>query len=206
MADFSSAIFHRLRQNPRLGTSYFFFNHSNRDQTAENVIRFLLRHAVAQLPTIPADVHAEYSRFKTDPHKIMANGKRFAGLLKSSLEEFANFSASPSFVLLDAYDEFCNSKSEDRERADLLFCLSEIFRTNKVKILISTRPHWCMELANTFKGCQVAEVKGDLKDVKQYLEHELEFRNLSDGTKDLIKTAIVEANKEEPWSSPKLHS
>jgi hypothetical protein len=199
LSDVSSVIFHRLRENPSLGISYFVFNHFIRDQTAEDVIRFLLRQIVAQLPTVPANVCAEYSRFKQDPHKVMPKRDKFAALFKSSLDESAESFSCPSCILLDAYDEFRNDRHEEREREVLRSWLSDIARTSKAKILIMTRPHYSEELERNFADAQVAEFKGDIMDVKRYLDNELQPRKLNDGTKDLIKTTILEKNKQDPW-------
>jgi NACHT domain len=196
MSDGSSVIFHRLRENPRVGISYFFFNHSNREQTAEDVIRVLLRQVTAQLQTIPPEVLADYSKFQKDPHRLPPSRETFANLLKSCLDAFPG----SCFILLDAYDEFRNAKCEDREREGLRSFLAEISQMKRIRILITTRPHWRAELENVFAEAQVAEIRGDLKDVTRYLDSELQpRRHLNEGTKNLIRTKILEANRDNPW-------
>jgi len=193
----SSAIFNRLRENPTLGISYFFFDDSNRDETAENVIRALLRQILAQLRRIPRDVSAEYSRFKNDPDRMIRSRYTFASLLKSSLEEL---SSSPSFILLDAYDEFRNKDDEERQRAQLCSTLSAICRSTSAKILITTRPQCRHELKDVFSSSEIAVIKGDLIDVEKYLGDQIQLHKyLHDDLKANIKKTILDANREEAW-------
>ena len=198
-ADISSVIFHRLRGNPRLGISYFIFNHSNREQSAEDVIRFLLRQVVAQLPSVPADIQTEYYKFKNDPHQVIPNKDKFRSLLRSSLKHIATSSSPLSFVLLDAYDEFRNGPEEEHEREALRSCLSEISHAGLAKILITTRDHCQKELERAFADSQVAEYKGDIRDVERYLDLKLQFPKRKPRLKNLIRNTILEANKKEPW-------
>lgn len=166
---------------------------------AENVIRCLLKQVIAQLPIVPADVISAFSKFNNDPHKLLSSTDEVSILLKSSLDKFFQFHSSPCFILLDAYDEFRNDADEDSERAKLCSYLSEISSTNNAKIFITTRLHCRMELESSFPDAQVAELKGDLKDMRQYLDRKLQFLRLNGVTKNLIKTTILEANKEKPW-------
>jgi len=197
LTSISSMIFNRLRENPKLGISYFFFNHSNREETAENVIRVLLRQSVAQLPRIPGDVSAEYSRFINDPHRVMPSRKTLATLLISSLKEF---SSSPRFILLDAYDEFRNTSDEERQRTELCSLLSAICRSGLARILITTRPQCRQELKDALIGSQIAVVKGDSDDVEKYLDDQImPLKRLNDELKANIKKTILDANRKEGW-------
>jgi hypothetical protein len=153
---------------------------------------------VTQLSSVPVDVQTEYSKFKKDPHQVTPKRNTFGSLLKSSLEQMARRSSSPpGFVLLDAFDEFRNDHGEEREREALRSCLSEISGAGLAKILITTRPHCHTELERAFADSQVAEYKGDLRDVERYLDRELELHKPR--VKDRIRTAILEKNKNEPW-------
>lgn len=193
---FSSLIFHRLREDPNLGVSYFFFNHSNRDETAENVIRGWLRQVVAQLDKIPEAVSIEYDRFKKDPHRIMPNQQTFTRLLKSALEQFS----SPSFFILDAFDEFRNTTDEERQRGELCSALSALCETGFAKILITTRPQYRDELKDAFSNSQIAKVKGDLKDIEKYLDDQLQpLKHVNNELKVNIKKTILSANQDEAW-------
>jgi len=197
MPDFSSLIFHRLREDPNLCVAYFFFSHSNPDETAEKVIRALLRQVVAQSPRVPVDVTTEYSRYMNDPHKVPTTRDKFASLLKSSLEQFPS---SPCFILIDAYDEFRNTREEERQKIQLCAALSTIGATNLAKILITTRPQCRHELKDTFSDSQIAVVKGDLKDVEKYLDDQLQpLKSLHNDLKSNTKKTILDANREEAW-------
>ena len=197
LTSISSMIFNRLRENPKLGISYFFFNHSNREETAENVIRVLLRQSVAQLRRIPEDVSTGYFRFINDPHRMMPSRNTFANLLKTSLKEF---SSSPSFILLDAYDEFRNSSDEEGQRTELCSSLCAIYRSGSTRILITTRPQCRQELKDTYSESQIAVVKGDSADIEKYLDDRIQpLKRLNDELKANIKKTILDANREEGW-------
>jgi hypothetical protein len=196
--DLSSLIFHRLRQDPKLGVAYFFFNHSNRDETAERVIRALLAQIVAQSPRIPGEVTAEYSRYINDPHRVPTIRDNFAILLQSSVKQFS--STSPVFILIDAYDEFRNSGDEEGQRTQLCSALSEICRDDSARLLITTRPQCRHDLKDFFPLSQIAVVKGDLADVEKYLEGRIQpLKRLNDSLKSTIKETVLEANREEAW-------
>jgi hypothetical protein len=162
-------------------------------------MRFLLKQVIAQLPSVPAGVSAKYSRFKTDPHHIMPGKDSYGSLLRFSLEEIRRLRSSPSFVLLDAYDEFRNDKEDDFERAVLLSRLSEMSRVGLVKILITTRPHYQNQLECAFPDFQVAEFRGDVRDVELYLELKLKVSEYKPEVKDEIRRTLLEKNKNEPW-------
>jgi len=197
LSDISSVIFNRLREDPKLCMSYFFFNVSNRDETAENVIRVLLRQIVAQLRRVPGEVNAEYSRFQNDPHKVKPSLDTLASLLRSSLQAF---SSSPSFILLDAYDEFRNADNDEGQRSDLCSSLSEICRDGSARILITTRPQYRDVLKDTFSESQIVVVKGDLIDVERHLDERMRpLKRLNNELKANIKKAILDANREDAW-------
>lgn len=192
---FSSLIFHRLREDPNLSISCFFFNHSNLNETADTVIRGWLRQVMTKLDKIPEAISTEYVRFKNDPQKIMPNQQTFTRLLKSALEQLS----SPSFFLLDAFDEFRNTKDQERERSELCAALSAICETGSAKILITTRPQHRDELEDVFSKPQIATVKGDLRDVRKYLEYKLDPLRLNEELKGEIKNTILNKNQDEAW-------
>jgi NACHT domain len=202
----SSVIFHRLRQNPTLHISYFVFNHATKNETAENVIRFLLKQALAQLPRCPDNVYDEYRRYKKDPHKVALDQSKLETLFKSSFNELSKAASSQICILLDAYDEFRHidgdegegsANREERERADLRNCLSEVSRLNSAKIFITTRPHCFSELESSFADAQMVEYKGSRTDVERYLDDELSnVHKLAPTIKNLIRSTILEKNQE----------
>jgi hypothetical protein len=150
------------------------------------------------MSTIPADVEAEYKRFRDDPHEVVPDPRTFIDLLKSSLERLAKTSLSPSFILLDAYDEFRNTASEDLERAELCSCLSGISGGNLARLLITTRWHCCMELEGNIPNARVTNLEADLEDVRRYLTHELPYLRLGVNVKNLITTTILNENQHNP--------
>ena len=197
MFDVSSLIFHRLRQDPKLCVAYFFFNHSTRDETAETVIRALLRQVVAQSPKVPVDVTTEYSRYVNDPHKVPTSRAKLASLLKLSLEQFPS---SPRFILIDAYDEFRNTSEQGLQTGQLCSDLSEVCGKDLAKILITTRPQCRHELKDTFSDSQIAAVKGDLIDVEKYLDGQIQpLKYLHNDLKSNIKKTILDTNQGEAW-------
>jgi hypothetical protein len=198
-------IFHRLRQNPTLRISYFVFNHANKYETTENVIRFLLKQVLAQLPKCPDNVYDEYRRYKKDPHKVTVDKSKLESLFKSSLNELSKLASSQICILLDAYDEFRHvngeeregsANGEERERTDLRNCLSEVSRSNSTKIFITTRPHCSSELESSFADGQIVEYKGSRADVERYVDDELStVHKLAPTIKNLIRSTILEHNQ-----------
>ena len=200
----SSVIFNRLLQTPRLGIIYFFFNHSDRTQTAENVVRVLLRQLLTQMDAIPSEVRNEYSRYKQDPHKRMPDRQMYSNLLKCSIEAFFKANKTRIFVLVDAYDELLSTDEEKEinalaEKKAIRSSLSQLSGTGHAKILISTRPHYCQELRNSFPGAIVADVHGDPEDMKTYIKSRLEPFNFHEALKSEIMEQLLKASAKEKW-------
>jgi hypothetical protein len=193
-------IFHRLRETPQLGLLYFFFNHSNQEQRAEDAIRVLLKQLLRQLPKLPRDVHNQYSKYKRDPHNVMPGREIYENLLKSAVEEFFNMSSNQVFILVDAYDEFRSTQHEERERKCFRSCLLQLSETNKARILVSTRPQYRDLLQESISESRIAEIRGDLIDVERYIDYRLECFDVQATMKDKIKAAILEENRGEAWS------
>ena len=199
-----SVIFNRLLKTPELGILYFFFNHSDREQTAENVIRVLLRQLLDQLGKIPNDVRNEYSRYKNDPHKIMPDRDKYANMLKGSIEEFFKAKQNRIFILVDAYDELLSSKEERlekvaAERVAVRSCLAKLTETENAKVLITTRSQHREELKQSFVESNIVHIHGDLKDMTIYLENRMEPLNLQDAMKVEIIETLLKKNEEEKW-------
>jgi hypothetical protein len=199
----SSVIFNRLLKTPQLGVIYFFFNHSDRQQTAENVVRVLLRQLLHQLDTIPQKVFDEYARYKQDP-RMMPNRETYTLLLKYSITELLECNYNQVFVLIDAYDELLSVKEVQleqaaKERAGICFSLSSLTERGNVKILVTTRPQYSIELQNAFPKSRVVDLHGDITDMEMYLRGRLQRINLSDSLKDHIKDKLLQANEQDKW-------
>jgi arginine utilization protein RocB len=151
-----------------VGLLYFFFNQSNQKQTAEEVIRVLLKQALRQLQQIPSEVQNEYKRYKKDPHKITPTREKYQSLLECSLQEFAKLSSNPVFVLMDAYDEFVNPEGfEEQERTELRSSLVKLCGLSSARILITTRPQHVNKLEDTFVGSRAtSQILGDMDDIE----------------------------------------
>jgi hypothetical protein len=200
--DFSSVIFNRLLKTPEDGLLYFFFNHSDREQSAEHVTRVLLRQLLSQLDAVPEDVLLEYSHYKK--HLQMPPRETFERLLKLSLESFIKSTSSRVFILVDAYDELLSS-SEERgdkaalERAAVCTCLSQLGEIHNVKMLITTRPQYCGELQTALPNSKMAAIHGDRNDMELYLQTRLMPLRLPDSLKAIILDKLVKANEDEKW-------
>jgi hypothetical protein len=189
---------------PRLGIIYFFFNHLDREQTAENVTRVLLRQLLQQLETIPKDIMSERSRYQKDTHRRMPDQAKYEDLLECSIDEFFEANQNRVFILVDAYDELLGRKEvkrevASRERATVRTCLSKLTRSGHAKVLITTRLHFCPELQATFPTSKVAEVRGDLKDMTAFLNDRMQFLNLQESLKTEVINKLVTANEDDKW-------
>jgi hypothetical protein len=189
---------------PQLGILYFFFNHLDREQTAENVTRVLLRQLLEQLETIPNEVVSERSRYQKDPHKRMPDQAKYEDLLKCSIERFFEANKNRVFILVDAYDELLGRKEvkreeASRERGAVRSCLAKLTETGHAKVLITTRLHCCPELQATFPASRVAEVRGDLTDMTTFLNDRMQFLNLQESLKTQVINKLVMANEDDKW-------
>lgn len=183
---------------------YFFFNHSDREQTAVNIIKVLLRQLLDQLKIIPIDVRNEYSRYKNDPHKIMPDRDKYKSMLKSSIEEFFKANGNRVFILIDAYDELLSTKedmpeSAAVEREAVRSCLSGIIESDNAKILVTTRRHYREELEKAFPKSKVVDIHGDPNDMRTYLEIRMKTLSLDADKKKEIMNTLLKANEEGRW-------
>jgi len=172
-------------------------HHSEAEQTAENVIRRLLRQIVEQLPEIPAVVRHAYSSYMESPDREEPAPELFMSLLKSSIEKLCQLNPGGVFILVDAYDEFRNRRYEVEERKSLLTYLSEILSCPGARIFISTREHGCLDLNTSFPNAPIAKVRGDLADRASYLDQRLADRSMSPGLKQTVKDTLLNASHEE---------
>jgi hypothetical protein len=141
-------------------------------QTAEDVVRSLVKQLVSQLDGVPEKVKNAYigSRSCGDPSR-----GEFIALLRDCFKVF-----STVFILLDAFDECV-----DQERVELLRNFQQL-PTSQLRLYITTRTHLLKDL--TFnKALQhleesqeqhplELEIKARSGDIKRFLVGELESR------------------------------
>ena len=160
---------------------------------------FCLKQALKQLQKIPPDVEREYNRYKKDPHSVPPNPEIYQNLLKCCLQEFSKLTSNPVFILLDAYDEFVNTRGDEREQKELRSCMLDLSRTSAERVLITTRPQHLAKLKETIVESRVTETLGDINDVQRYLEERMKDVEISNLMKDKIKSTILDENKKEAW-------
>jgi hypothetical protein len=189
---------------PQLGILYFYFNHLDQEQTAENITRVLLRQLLEQLDTIPNEIVSERSRYQKDPHKRMPDHATYEDLLKCSIDRFFEVNKNRVFILVDAYDELLGRKEvkrEDasRERGAVRSCLAKLTETGHAKVIITTRFHCFPELQASFPTSKVAEISGDLKDMATYLSDRMQFLNIQKSLKTEVIRKLVTENEDDKW-------
>ena len=146
------------------------------------------------------DIQNLYHKYKHDAHLVMPVRKQYEGLLISSLQQLAKQSSNPVFILLDAYDEFVNTKHEERERNQLLSCLVDLLKTSTARMLITTRPQHLDTLKNIFsESATTSEILGDIGDVRRYLAERMKDVVVSDWMRGEIISTILERNRDEAW-------
>jgi hypothetical protein len=192
-----------LLQTPQLGIIYFFFNHSDRTQTAEIVIRVLLRQILEQLDNLPDMVISEYSRYKHDRHKRMPDRETFVRLLAFSIEQFYKGNKNQVFILVDAYDELLSTKENAGgaalEKSAVRSSLSVINQTNCAKILITTRPHHCQELQNTFQESRIIDIQGNHQDMETYIKGQMQPFDFPEALQKVVLSELLQSNLGEKW-------
>jgi hypothetical protein len=196
-------ICNRLLQTPQLGIIYFFFSHSDRTQTANSVIKALLRQILEQLDDIPKEVISEHYRYKHDRHRRMPERETYVRLLACSIEEFFKAKKNPVFILVDAYDELLSMKENARgavaEKLAVRSSLSVLSGTRCAKILITTRPHHCEELRDTFPNSRIVTVSGHQEDMTTYIKTQINPCLFPERLRNEIMDRLLESNLEEKW-------
>jgi hypothetical protein len=155
------------------------------------------------LDSVPKAVMDEYSKYKRDPHKRLPDRKKFVRLLASSIEEFVESNKNRVFILVDAYDELLSPKEKAGaaalEKSELRSSLSVLNRTNCAKILITTRPHYCEELRETFPESRTAEIQGNPADMETYIRSEMKAFDFPGLLQEEILRGLLISNLEEKW-------
>jgi hypothetical protein len=178
-----------LHDTPQIGVLYFFFTHANRRQTAEDVLRVLLKQLLIQLRTIPTSLEGEYRKYEKDPTSSIRRNK-YAQLFLDCAGEFVRLYSSRVFLLLDAYDEFNHDENERKERADLLSHMESFCSQGNIRLFITSRKQYRQELDDKFDA-KVVEIEVDASDVDMYVTNRMEHELIAHGMKDAIKTAIL---------------
>jgi hypothetical protein len=131
----------------------------------------------------------------------MPDEDTYAMLLKSAVEEFYKATTNPVFILVDAYDELLSSKFEKAtlEREKVRSFLSLLDAAGRAKILITTRIHYREELKNSFGGPIMADVHGDLGDMRLYLSERLARLRLRQPLKNEIMEKLLLENESDKW-------
>jgi hypothetical protein len=101
---------------------------------------------------------------------------------------------------LSSRDE--NFEKATEERAGVRSFLSLLHGTEHAKILITTRPQYRQELHDSFSGSIIADVHGDLDDMRAYLSQRLalaSFKSFRQALRDEIVDKLLSANENEKW-------
>jgi hypothetical protein len=204
VSDYSSAVYNRLLQTPQSGIIYFFFHHYDRPQTAESMIRALLRQILEKLDNIPEKVSSEYSQRKQGPSKNSPDLETYWSLLAYSIEEFFKMNKSRVFILVDAFDELLGPQKQQgravRERAAVASSLFDILkRTSCVKFLITTRQHHCQELQDMFPEAGIMEKWGSRDDMETFIKSQVEPFKFQTPLQDEIMGMLLQANLDDRW-------
>jgi hypothetical protein len=193
-------IYHKLRETPQIGIVFFLFKIYNREQTAIDALRVLLRQLLQQCDEIPESIYSAYSSQSPAPD--------FDTLLKlfaASLSAFSSTYSRPVFILLDAFDEFKNETDEGHQRGNFLDAISTVLNSGNVKVFVTARLQNRDELLAKFKRAVVKEVETDHDDVKKYLDRQLEGSRLSPQLQAAIKEKIT-AEADQLWCVYRMYS
>jgi hypothetical protein len=100
-------------RSPRTVVTYFYFEYGNKDHTTEHVIKVLLKQLICQLGKIPTNLESEYDGSRTGKSSPRPTADVFAKVFMECVRGLSSTYQSPTFILLDAYDE---SLLEERPR------------------------------------------------------------------------------------------
>jgi len=104
---------------------------------------------------------------------------------------------------VDAYDELLSTKAKTggatAEKSAVRASLAVLRKAKGTKILITTRPHHCEELQETFPDAKIATVHGDQTDMKTYIERMMQSCELPELFENEVMTELLKANMDEKW-------
>jgi hypothetical protein len=194
-----------LRCSPEIAAAYFYFDHSIKDQTAENVIRSLLVQLVRRSPKTPEDVLNEYKKRNDRTLKM----EDYARLVIQCTKEFSKlFGSGRVFLLLDAYDEFLYDPAlHDQgnslpalhdQRKKFIACLQE-FSQAGAKVLTTTRSQYRSEIAETLQTPNILEIIPEPADVERFLRIQLQRDKFSEDLKKEIQKALLTEYERKKW-------
>lgn len=159
---------------------FFYFDYNNpSSQTAEDVIRALLKQLVYQLDTIPGDVLRAYK--ESTKMGGQPKTKAFIELFLTCTRLF-----SKVYIFLDAYDECL-----ERERSLLAPFLQQLDAAETIFTYVTSREHLRGYLKEILSKAVDLEIRATPQDVKEYLAQKL-AENRSLRNKSNLKKKIVE--------------
>jgi len=147
------------RNNVAIVYIYFDYNDSI-NQTAEKVIRCILKQFLSQMKDIPEDVESLYDH--SNRHSVTPDFRSLSSLVGVCLRSF-----SSSFLLLDGLDE-CNSL----EMKKLVMSVKQ-FGARATKVFSTCRPHIANLEAN-FESTSSLEIIAHEDDIRNYLSHRMD--------------------------------
>ena len=165
----------------RVGVVFYYFDYNIKDQTAEYVVKCLLKQLVYQLGPLPPKLESAYDNWIKDsakpPHDL------FSDLLVACSKQF-----STVFIVLDAFDECL----ED-ERLEVVKHLEQ-FSKSGFRQFLTTRPHVRaldkVKKALKATDSDILEIEANKEDVEKYITRKLDEK--IEDIEETLRMTIVE--------------
>lgn len=174
----------------KVGVLQYYFSYEDpKDQTAEKVVKSLLKQLTCLLDRVPKELETEYDQWTK--RRLIPTRERFLSLLRQCLSQFTIV-----YIFLDGFDE-----CRETERPYMIALIRSL-PTSQVRLFITARSHLLVDpniradtqLREWMGTPKVIEIKASEEDIQIYLGARLakEAKALAKSTKDVIMTKICQ--------------
>ncbi|PNP58742.1 hypothetical protein THARTR1_01758 [Trichoderma harzianum] len=164
------------------GIAYIYFDYRQKEETAERLLRNLLKQLAQKRSSLPTCVSAMYKQ-DTD-QGIPPSLEAISLALQTVARDY-----SKTFIIIDANDECTNSNDC---QVKFLEEILNLCNKSAANIFATSRPN--TEIANRFKGATFIEICARGEDIRQYLNGNMDHL-LSDSVRNdmELRTEIEKA-------------
>ncbi|KAL3456000.1 hypothetical protein BJX64DRAFT_53254 [Aspergillus heterothallicus] len=171
----------KFRNDRGVGIAYVFGDFQrSRTQTAQHVLASLARQLVQNLPSLPQELTAAYTR-----HVNKGTRPSVAEVVSMLLPILQNHSRV--FILVDALDEF--------EHSSLGFLNEMFYLQSKTAMHIFATSRFVPEIMEKFHGAETREIRATDEDIQRYVDSTMsslpQFVRNSFDLQEEIKNAVV---------------
>jgi len=165
----SSLVIDTLRKRARgqnIAVVFLYCDYqAQKDQSAVNLIRSLVRQAASRAPSIPGEIKSAFDESKKED----GDNLQLPDMVKLFVNVFGSFEAV--FLCVDAVDEVL-----PLHRLDFLRALQQIVQeTPNVRLFLTGRPYIRAEVdKHLTKGASAIDIVADQGDISRYLSRKMD--------------------------------